>query len=158
MIKTVIISVGKLKEKATASLIAEYEKRLSKYTDFSHIEINDLALPDNPSQKEIDLVLQKEGANILKAIPKNMVKAAMTIDGTQHTSEAFAELIEKNKGNGGTVFIIGSSHGLCQQVVNVCDVKISLSKMTFPHNLARLILTEQIYRANKILANENYHK
>lgn len=158
MIKTVIISVGKLKEKATVSLISEYEKRLSKYTDFSHIEINDLALPDNPSQKEIEAVLQKEGASILKAIPKNMIKIAMAIDGTQYTSESFAQLIEKNKLNGGIVFIIGSSHGLCDEVTNACNMKISLSKMTLPHNLARLILTEQIYRANKIISNENYHK
>lgn len=158
MIKTIIISVGKLKEKSTASLILEYQKRLSKYTSFSHIEINDLALPDNPSQKEIDFVLEKEGNNILKAMPKNMIKIAMAIDGKEYTSEEFANLIEKSKLSGGIAFVIGSSHGLSSQVLNACDMKISLSKMTFPHNLARLILTEQIYRGFKILSNENYHK
>lgn len=158
MIKTKLISVGKLKEKATRELISEYEKRLGKYTDFSHIEIADLSVNDNPSQKEIEAVLQKEGAQILKQLPKNMVTVVMVIDAKQYSSEEFAALIDQKAIQGGLCFVIGSSHGLHPDVINACQLKISLSKMTLPHNLARLILTEQIYRGFKILNNENYHK
>ncbi len=158
MIKTKIISVGKLKEQSTRDLIAEYEKRLRKYTDFSHIEVADLSVSDNPSQKEIEAVLQKEGAQILKQLPKNMVTVAMAIDGKQYSSEEFSFLIDQKSLSGGLCFVIGSSHGLHPEVISACSLKISLSKMTLPHNLARLILTEQIYRGFKILNNENYHK
>ncbi len=158
MIKTKLISVGKIKEKATRELITEYEKRLSKYTDFSHVEIADLSVSDNPTPKEIEAVLQKEGTQILKQLPKNMVTVAMAIDGKQYSSEDFATLIDQKAILGGICFIIGSSHGLHPEVVNACQMKISLSKMTLPHNLARLFLTEQIYRAFKILNHENYHK
>lgn len=158
MIKTKIISVGKVKEKATRQLLEEYEKRLSKYTDFSHTEVNDLPLSERPSEKEIESVLAKEGAQILKALPKNMVTVAMAIDGKQYSSEEFANLIDQKKLDGGLCFVIGSSHGLHPDVTASCQMKISLSKMTLPHNLARLFLTEQIYRGFKILANESYHK
>ncbi len=158
MVKTKIITVGKLKEKAVKEIISEYEKRLSKYTDFSVCQIQDMSLNDNPSQKEIDTVLEKEGSLILKNMPANMVNVALTIDGKSNSSEEFSDFIEKNKINGGLCFIIGSSHGISKNVISKCQHKISLSKMTFPHNLARLILTEQIYRGFKILNNENYHK
>lgn len=158
MIKTKIISVGKIKEKATRELISEYEKRLSKYTDFSHIEVADLPLSDNPGAKGIEAVLAKEGAQILKAFPKNMVTVAMVIDAKQYTSEEFSALINQKAVDGGLCFVIGSSHGLHPDVINACNLKISLSKMTMPHNLARLFLTEQIYRGFKILYNESYHK
>ncbi len=158
MIKTKIISVGKLKEKSTRELILEYEKRLGKYTDFSHIEVADLPLSDRPGEKEIESVLQKEGAQILKNLPKNMVTVAMAIDGKQYSSEEFATLIDQKAPMGGICFVIGSSHGLHPDVIKMCQMKISLSKMTLPHNLARLILTEQIYRGFKILNNESYHK
>ncbi len=158
MVKTKIITVGKLKEKATKEIISEYEKRLLKYTDLSVCQIQDLSLSDNPSQKEIDAVLDKEGSLILKNMPTNMVNVALTIDGKSFSSEKFADFIEKNKINGGLCFIIGSSHGIAKKVIDNCQHRISLSEMTFPHNLARLILTEQIYRGFKILGNENYHK
>lgn len=158
MIKTKVISVGKLKEKSTRELILEYEKRLGKYTDFSHIELSDLSVNDNPTKKEIETVLQKEGAQILKQLPKNMVTVAMAIDGKQYSSEEFAALIDQKATQGGLCFVIGSSHGLHPDVIHACQLKISLSKMTLPHNLARLFLTEQIYRGFKILNNENYHK
>ena len=158
MIKTAIITVGKIKEEATRNLISEYEKRLKKYTDFTHIEVADLPLSDRPGEKEIEGVLKKEGMQILKSIPKNMVPVAMAINGKQYTSEEFAELIDQKATEGGMCFIIGSSHGLHPDVLNACRMKISMSKMTFPHNLARLFLTEQIYRGFKILNNESYHK
>lgn len=158
MIKTKIISVGKLKEKSTRDLILEYEKRLGKYTQFSHIEIADLPLSERPNEKEIEMVLQKEGSQILKNLPRNMVTVAMAIDGKQYSSQEFAALIDQKATQGGLCFVIGSSHGLHPDVINACQLKISLSKMTFPHNLARLILTEQIYRGFKILNNESYHK
>lgn len=158
MVRTKIITVGKLKEKSMKELISEYEKRLSKYTDISVVQIQDLSLSDNPSQKEIDNVLDKEGTLILKNIPDNMVAVALTIDGKSFSSEEFADFIEKNKTNGGICFVIGSSHGIAKKVTDKCKYHISLSEMTFPHNLARLILTEQIYRGFKILSNESYHK
>ena len=158
MVKTKIITVGKIKEKAMQELISEYEKRLSKYTDFSCIQLQDSAVCKNPSQKEIEAVLKKEGEMILKNIPQNMVTAAMAINGKKYSSETFADLLENNKQNGGICFIIGSSHGLDSRVLKECQLKISMSDMTFPHNLARLMLTEQIYRGFKILNNENYHK
>jgi len=158
MIKTQIVSVGKLKEKSTLSLIEEYQKRLSKYTEFQSFEVKDLSLPDNPTEKEIEAVLKKEAESILKLLPKNLIKTALTIGGKQYSSEKFAEFIDVNKLSGGICFVIGSSHGLHKSVIDACDNEISLSKMTLPHNLARLILTEQIYRSFKILSNENYHK
>ena len=158
MIKTQIISVGKIKEKSSLEIILEYQKRLSKYTDFVSSEVKDLALPDNPSDKEIELVLKREGESILKLLPKNLIKVAMTIEGKQYSSEEFSEFIDESKLSGGICFVIGSSHGLHKSVTDACDSRISLSKMTFPHNLARLILTEQIYRSHKILSNESYHK
>ena len=158
MTKTQIISVGKIKEPSTLELISEYQKRLTKYTEFKSFEVKDLSLPDNPGEKEIEAVLKKEADSILKLFPKNLTTVAMTIDGKQYSSEQFAGLISENKLKGGICFVIGSSHGLHRDVINKCDCKISLSKMTFPHNLARLILTEQIYRGFKILSNESYHK
>ena len=158
MVKTKIITVGKLKEKEMQALILEYEKRLSKYTDFSCVQINDSYVCQNPSEKEIAAVLKKESEQIIKNIPSNMVVAAMAINGKKYTSEKFADLIEDCKLKGGLCFIIGSSHGLHDSVLQAAHIKISMSDMTFPHNLARLMLTEQIYRGFKILNNENYHK
>ena len=112
MIKTTVITVGKVKEEATRNLISEYEKRLTKYTDFTHIEVPDLPLSDKPNEKEIESVLKKEGIQILKNIPKNMVPVAMAINGKQYSSEEFAALIDQKAVEGGLCFIIGSSHGL----------------------------------------------
>ena len=156
--KVKILCVGKIKEKGMQELISEYEKRLSKYTDFSCVQLQDLSVCKNPSDKEIEAVLIKEGEMILKSLPSNMLIASMTIDGKKYSSESFSDLIERSKISGGICFIIGSSHGLCESVVKKSDLKISMSDMTFPHNLARLMLTEQIYRGFKILNNENYHK
>ena len=158
MVKTKIITVGKLKEKSTKEIISEYEKRLSKYTDFSACVIQDMSLSDNPGQKEIDAVLEKEGTLILKNMPSNMINVALTIDGKSYSSEEFAQFIEKNKINGGLCFIIGSSHGISPNVISKCQHKISLSKMTFPHQLMRVVLLEQIYRACKIREGSGYHK
>jgi 23S rRNA (pseudouridine1915-N3)-methyltransferase len=140
------------------SLICEYEKRLSKYVDLKNKEIAGISVPDNPSAAEIENVLGREAAVILKAIPPKLPCVALTIDGRQMSSEQFSEFIDSCKLDGGVCFIIGGSHGLHKSVIDVCGSKISLSKMTFPHNFARLILTEQIYRAHKIINNENYHK
>lgn len=158
MVKTKIITVGKIKEKEMQALISEYEKRLCKYTDFSCVQINDFYVPQKPSDKEIEAVLKKESEQIIKNIPSDAVVASMAIKGKKYTSEKFADLIEESKLKGGICFIIGSSHGLHDSVLQASDIKISMSDMTFPHNLARLMLTEQIYRSFKILNNENYHK
>ena len=158
MIKTTIITVGKIKEEATRNLISEYEKRLKKYTDFTHIEVADLPLSDRPGEKEIEAVLKKEGTQILKNIPKNMIPVAMAINGKQYSSEEFANLIDQKAVEGGLCFIIGSSHGLHPDVLAACRMKISMSKMTFPHKLARIMLLKQIYRAFQIATGGEYHK
>lgn len=158
MVKVKIITVGKIKEKEMQSLISEYEKRLSKYADFSATVIPDSYVCPNPSPKDIEAVLKKEEEAILKSIPAGMTTAAMVIKGKKYDSESFANVLEDSKYKGGICFIIGSSHGLSSNVINSADIKISMSDMTFPHNLARLMLTEQIYRGFKILSGENYHK
>lgn len=158
MVKTKIITVGKIKEKEMQAIISEYEKRLERYTDFSCIQIPDSYVCQNPSEKEIEAVLKKEGEAIIKSMPSDMTLASMEIKGKKYSSEGLAQLLEDNKISGGICFVIGSSHGLSKEVRDRCKLKISMSDMTFPHNLARLMLTEQIYRGFKILSGERYHK
>ncbi len=159
MLKIKIVSVGKLKEKALRELTAEYEKRLSRYCNLTVTELNDLPVPENPSASEIDAVLQKEGAEIEKHLSSKGLNAALCIEGKQLSSEALADKLEKTALQySEIVFVIGSSHGLCDAVKKKCGMHLSMSEMTFPHNLAKLMLLEQIYRSFKIIRKENYHK
>ena len=102
--------------------------------------------------------MKKEGEAVIKNMPADMTLASLEIQGKKYSSEGLAKLLESNKTSGGICFIIGSSHGLSKEVRDRCRLKISMSDMTFPHNLARLMLTEQIYRGFKILSGERYHK
>lgn len=137
----------------------EYKKRISRFSDIEIIEVKDEKIPENASQKEIDLTLQKEGDAILLKIPKNCFKIAMCIEGSPLSSTEFADRIDKIKfGNSDIVFIIGGSLGLSEKVKSACDLRLSFGKITLPHQLMRVVLLEQIYRAFKINANETYHK
>ncbi len=159
MLKIKIVSVGKLKEKSLRELTAEYEKRLSRYCKLSIVELPDLPLPENPSAGEIDTVLKKEGTEIEKHLSGKGLNIALCIEGDQCSSTKFAQQIAKEAQHfSEMVFVIGSSHGLDERVKEQCRWKLSMSEMTFPHNLARLMLLEQIYRSFKIINNENYHK
>ena len=158
--KITLITVGKIKEKYLKDAIAEYSKRLTRYCKLDIIELQDEKTPDNASEKEEELIKEKEGRAILSKIKENAFVVAMNLKGKQLTSEEFANFIENQGivGNSNIVFIIGGSLGISQEVIKRANEKICFSKMTFPHQLFRVILLEQIYRAYKIMNNESYHK
>lgn len=155
-----IITVGKIKEKYIQEGIKEYSKRLSRYCILDIIEIDDEKAPENLSDKEMEIVKQKEGERILGKIPQNSFVVALAIEGKQLSSEDLAEKMSDVmvQGINDITFIIGGSLGLSPEVLNSSDFKLSFSKMTFPHQLMRLILLEQVYRAWRIIKNEPYHK
>lgn len=155
-----IIAVGKLKEKYLKEGVAEYKKRLSSYAKIEIIEVPDEKAPEVLSDKEMEQVKEKEGERILAKISPDTYVIALAIDGRQKTSEQLAESIDKlvTYGSSKISFVIGGSLGLSKDVLNRADEHLSFSKMTFPHQLMRLILLEQIYRAFKINRGEPYHK
>lgn len=159
MIKITLITLGKLKEKYLRDAVEEYAKRLSRYCKLDIIELSPVTLSDNPSQSEIDTALLKEAETIEKRIPDGSVVTALCIEGKSNTSEQLAEFVEKNTNEGKNMcFIIGSSFGLSDTVKQKSNLKLSLSAMTFPHQLFRVMLLEQIYRAFKINEGSTYHK
>ena len=155
-----IISVGKLKEKYLKQAIDEYSKRLSRYCKLEIIELPDEKTPDNASEKEEQQIKDKEGDLILSKIKENMHVVAMDLKGENLTSEQFASYIENCgvMGNSNIAFIIGGSLGLSQKVIKRANYKLCFSKMTFPHQLFRVMLLEQIYRGFRISNGEPYHK
>ena len=155
-----VIALGKLKEKYLTEAINEYSKRISAYGKLQIIELNPVRLSDNPSQTEIDNALLKEAEEIKKKIPNNSYIFSLCIEGKEKSSEAFAKAISDATLNGKSniVFIIGSSFGLSPEIKNLSDFKLSFSPMTFPHQLMRVMLLEQIYRAFQINNNGKYHK
>jgi 23S rRNA (pseudouridine1915-N3)-methyltransferase len=155
-----IITVGKIKEKYLKDAIDEYSKRLSRYCKLDIIEVSDEKTPDNASEKEELQIKDREGESILKHIKDNMYVIALAIEGKQITSEELAGLIKNLgvKGESNITFIIGGSLGLSKNVLNRANYKLSFSKMTFPHQLMRVILLEQIYRGYRIISGEPYHK
>ena len=159
MIKVTLITLGKLKEKYLRDAVAEYEKRLSRYCDLSVIELEPVKLPDSPSKAQIDDALEKEAQIILKKLPKDSEIYSLCVEGKQLSSEDFAECVSNLSRQGkGLTLIIGSSYGLSERVKTMSKVKLSLSKMTFPHQLFRVMLLEQVYRAFKINEGSTYHK
>ncbi len=160
MINVNLIVLGKLKEKYMKDFSAEYEKRLSSYCKLTVTELEPVKLSDNPSQTEIDNALAKETQMINSKIPKNSYVFSMCIEGKQMSSEELSARIEDIAlcGKSNITFIIGSSFGLSDEIKRMSDFKFSMSKMTFPHKLARIMLTEQIYRAFSISNNAKYHK
>lgn len=158
--KVKIICVGKIKEKYLSDGISEYSKRLSRFCKFEVCTLEDEKIPDNATEKEMQIVLETEGERIEKHIGKNDYVIALCVEGKSISSVDFAKKISDIalSGKSEITFIIGGSLGICDSVKNKADFRLSFSKMTFPHNLMRLILAEQIYRAFKINANEEYHK
>lgn len=159
MIKLKIIALGKLKEKYLRDAADEYIKRLKGYCDLEIIELNPVKLPDNPSEKEISSALKTEAQMIIKKIPSNSKIVSLCVEGKKISSEKFAETLNSFSFEGCTVcFLIGSSYGLCEEIKKMSNMRMSMSDMTFPHQLFRIMLLEQIYRAFKINEGSAYHK
>ena len=155
-----IICVGKIKEKYLKLGIDEFKKRLSKYCKLDIIELDDEKAPENLSDKEMEMIKDKEGKKILAKIKDTSYVIALAIDGKSLSSEELADTINKLgiRGISNITFVIGGSLGLSDEVLSRADYKLSFSKMTFPHQLMRLILLEQIYRSYRINNGEPYHK
>ncbi|MBE6715931.1 MAG: 23S rRNA (pseudouridine(1915)-N(3))-methyltransferase RlmH [Ruminococcaceae bacterium] len=155
-----LICVGKLKDAFFEMASDEYMKRLKSYAKVNIIEIKAGVLPENPKKSEINAVLEKEGEEILKKIPSASKVVTLCIEGKLFSSEDTAKLLSDTALSGVShiVFIIGGSYGLSEKVKNRSDIRLSMSKMTFPHRLARIMLLEQIYRGYKINSGESYHK
>ena len=157
---TAILCVGKMKEKAYRELADEYLKRLSRYGRYEEIEIPDLPEPGTASKAAEEQVKTREGETLLTKIRPGDRVIALTIEGKQRSSEELARHLEELRTSGvsRTVFVIGGSLGLGKNVLVRADEEMSMSRMTFPHRLARVMLLEQLYRAEKIIAGERYHK
>lgn len=158
--KITVITVGKIKEKYLKDAIAEYSKRLSKYCKLEIIEVSDEKTPDSASEVVEMQIRDKEGDRILKYIKDDMYVITLEIAGKMLTSEELAEKIENLgiQGKSSIAFIIGGSIGLGNKILKRSDYALSFSKMTFPHQLMRVILLEQIYRSYRIISGEPYHK
>ncbi len=154
------VTVGKLKEKYLKQGMAEYVKRLSAYCKIDIIEVADEKAPEELSDAEMEMVKKKEGQRILSKISPDAYVIALAIEGKQYSSEEFASFLEKlaTHGRSKIVFVIGGSLGLSGDVLKRADMRLSFSKMTFPHQLMRLILAEQVYRAFRIMKGQPYHK
>ncbi len=159
MIKCKIIALGSLKEKYFKDAVCEYQKRLSRFCDLEICEIEPVRLSENPSEAEIKSALNKEAELIIKKIPNNSTVFALCVEGKQLSSEKLADKINDISSMGqGMCFIIGSSYGLSTDIKNRADFRLSMSEMTFPHKLFRVMLLEQIYRAFMINQGSTYHK
>ena len=157
--KITIACVGKIKEKYSVNAIEEYSKRLSRYVTLNIAEVPDEKAPENMSLAQMEQVKNIEGQRLMKVFKDSYV-VALAINGKSLTSEGLADFITQTtlKGVSHITFVIGGSLGLSDEVLNRADYKLSFSAMTFPHQLMRVILLEQIYRANRIIKNEPYHK
>lgn len=158
--KITLITVGKIKEKYWKDAISEYTKRLTKYCKLEIVEVTDEKTPDHASEIVETAIRDKEGERILKSVKEDVYVIALAIEGKRLSSEALAGKIEK-LGVGGVshiAFIIGGSIGLGEKVMKRADYALSFSDMTFPHQLMRVVLLEQIYRSYRIMFGEPYHK
>jgi 23S rRNA (pseudouridine1915-N3)-methyltransferase len=159
LIKISIICVGKIKEKYWLDAIAEYSKRLSRYCKLNIVEVPDEKTPDDASDAECDAIKKKEAEKILKKIDNQGLVCTLEIGGKRYTSEGFASFIDGNSARTSHIqFVIGGSLGLHRSVLDRSDMGISFSDMTFPHQMMRVILLEQIYRGFRITNGEPYHK
>ena len=157
--QSMLLTVGKLKERFWQEAAKEYMKRLSRFTTLTNIEIPDLPEPNNASLAQQQQVIEQEGDLLVQKIKNTDYVVVLDIKGKTYTSEEFSDFLQNQKQTGKRlVFIIGGSLGLSSKILQRADAKISFSPMTFPHQLARIILLEQWYRGEKIAANERYHK
>lgn len=161
MINIKIMCVGKIKEKSLSSLLSEYEKRISKYAKIDIIEVQDEKFDKNLSENDINIIKEKESNKIIDKINKlsNPFLIALDLKGDNLDSIDFSKKIEKipTKGYSTIVFVIGGSLGISDKLLSMANEKICFSSLTFPHQLIRVFLLEQIFRAFKIINNENYH-
>ena len=139
---------------------AEYLKRLRLWSSPEVVEVEEFRLPQDPSPAQVAACVEREGERILQRIPKGAVTVALCIEGKELSSEGLAAFLARSagEGNGSFCFVIGGSHGLSEAVKRAADLRLSMSPMTFPHQLARVLLLEQLYRALSINANAKYHK
>lgn len=160
MQKIKLIAMGKLTETYTRAAVEEFSKRISRFYSFTAVELKPETVPDNPTDAEIAKALSKESEKILAEIPPRSKIVALCVEGKTMPSDAFARMLSDaaSSGTPDVCFIIGSSHGLDDSVKKRADVKLSFSPMTFPHELFRVMLYEQIYRAGEILNGGKYHK
>lgn len=160
MLNINIICIGKLKEKYLKDACDEYTKRLDAFCKIKVTELNEYKLPEKPSESMINTCIQKEGESILAKIPNGAYLVAMCIEGKMPDSVELSEKIQQLAVDGvsNIVFVIGGSYGLSDEVKKAAKYRMSMSKMTFPHQLARVMLLEQIYRAMNIASNGKYHK
>ena len=160
MFDITLITMGKLKEKFYLSAAEEYCKRLKGYCNFHLIELPEYRLPENPSTAEIAAGLEKEAESIFSKVPKGAWLCIFTPEGKELSSEKFADKLKdvKNAGKSSACFLIGSSFGMAARVKEKADFKLSMGSMTFPHHLARIMVLEQLYRAEAIQAGSKYHK
>ena len=158
--KISILCVGKIKEKFFRMAIDEYAKRLGRYCKLDFIDVADDMTPDNASDHKVEVFKEKEGERLLKNISRDAFVIALAIDGKQLSSEELASKIESLgiQGTSNIQLIIGGSLGLADRVLKEADMRLSFSKMTFPHQLMRVVLLEQIFRSYRIIQNEPYHK
>lgn len=158
--KITIITVGKIKEKYLKDAIAEYSKRLTKYCKLDIVEVADEKTPDNASEIVEEAIRDKEAERIMKHVKDDMYVVTLEIGGKMLTSEELSKKIERLgiQGKSDVAFVIGGSIGLGKEVLKRSDYALSFSKMTFPHQLMRVILLEQIYRSYRIMKGEPYHK
>lgn len=158
--KITLITVGKLKEKYWVQAVDEYKKRISKYAKIELIEVADEKEPNNAGGKDIEQIKDKEADRILSKIKDNQHVVTLEIHGKTYTSEKLASEYQRwmNTGKSDVVFIIGGSNGLGEAVKKRSDQEISFGTLTYPHQMMKVMLMEQIFRVNKILRNENYHK
>ena len=160
MFEITLLAMGKLKEKFYISAAEEYKKRLGAYCKFQLLELPEVRLPENPSKAEIAAGLDKEAETIFAKIPKGAYLCIFTPEGKTLSSEAFAEKLAQVKlsGKSSVCFLIGSSFGISPRVKAAADFQLSMGPMTFPHHLARVMVLEQLYRAEAIQAGSKYHK
>ena len=159
MLNVKLICVGSLKEKYLKDAVAEYEKRLSAFCKFETVELKECKLPENPSDTSVETALADEAERILRAVPPKSYKIALCVEGKQLSSEALAERIEQVTATHGSIcLIIGSSHGLSPMVKSAADLRLSVSALTFPHQLMRVMLLEILYRCENIIKGTKYHK
>lgn len=159
MLHIKLIALGTLKESYLREAVAEYEKRLSAYARVDIAELKECRVPDSPASAEIEAALEKEADAILAAIPPRAYVVALCVEGKQFSSEALAEKLSSvMQQSGDLVLIIGSSHGLSPRVKSAAHLKLSVSALTFPHQLMRVLLLETTYRSLSILHGSKYHK
>ena len=159
MVQITIISIGTLKEAYLKDAVDEYKKRLSQYARVDEVNLKEETIKNEDDRSEITRALSAEADKIIAAMPKDAYKIALCVEGKEYDSPALAELISRGGDKSGKIsLVIGSSYGLDERVKAACDTRLSVSKLTFPHQLMRVILYEALYRSFTILAGKRYHK